>query len=93
MSRGYIRRNELLKLLDEDTQEAHTTEWFRELVNQLPDASGIHEIEWTEFETVFGGIYTRQVRCGHCGNVMVELVDKPFDACPYCFARRANHDR
>lgn len=83
MSKGFIRKTALIQyLLDQGNEE------LVDLVREFPDADGVSEIEWTPFTTLFDGNFIKTVRCERCGNIMTESADRPFDACPYCFARR-----
>lgn len=83
MSKGFIRKSTLIQyLLDQGNEE------LVDLVKEFPDAENVSEIEWTPFSTLFDGNFIKTVRCDRCGNIMTESAERPFDACPYCFARR-----
>lgn len=47
------------------------------------------EIVYGKFTAVFGGNFTRQMRCETCDTLFVEPTEKPYNCCPYCYVRRA----
>lgn len=85
MSKGFIRKTTLIQyLLDQEP----INEELVDLVREFPDAENVTEIEWTPFTTLFDGNFIKTVRCDRCGNIMTESAERPFNACPYCYARR-----
>lgn len=85
MSKGFIRKTTLIQyLLNQEPVNGELVD----MVKEFPDAENVSEIEWTPFTTLFDGNFIRTIQCTRCGNIMTESADRPFDACPYCFARR-----
>lgn len=85
MSKGFIRKTALIQyLLDQEP----VNEELVDLVREFPDAEGVSEIEWTSFSALFDGQFIKTIQCTRCGNIMTESAERPFNACPYCYARR-----
>lgn len=85
MSKGFIRRSTLIQyLLDQEP----VNEELIDLVQEFPDAENVSEIEWVPFTILYDGQNIKTVQCTRCGNIMTESAERPFNACPYCYARR-----
>ena len=87
---GYIDKDKFVDYLLGKAQGDHPVRWFIEKVKRYP-SSKVQPIEYTDFEILFGGNFVRELQCGNCKSVFDEKTEKPYNCCPYCYARR-KHD-
>ena len=78
---------------DEQEQENSSAAGLRQAIRilQESEAKNVMDVGATSVKQHFAGMCIKTMSCGRCGQTFTMPTEKPYNACPYCFARLTYH--